>query len=134
MKRLLAFILLLSSLSAWCFFPTLGAFAMISIDSNMNHDMWDDMVIPCHWNNDSVSINGCCESPFLNSITYTGSSYIPTPDDFDDKDLKVLCVLYERLLINNIHRLNSPPSIYEYKYITHKNIYISLVGIIKNNA
>jgi hypothetical protein len=46
----------------------------------------------------------------------------------------VLVALHEKMLQNNIHRLNSPPELIEDIEIAIKDSYTSLVGIIKNNA
>jgi len=78
MKKLFTFILLLSALSVGCLFPTLGTFAMSSMDSSgmhqsMDHDMSGDMAMPCQSKDDSASMHECCESPFLDSIAYNGN-------------------------------------------------------------
>ena len=146
MKKLLTFILLLSALSVGCLFPTLGTFAMNSMDSGMHQSMGNDMLggmdMPCCWEddpieNDSASMHECCESPFLDSIAYNGNSTLADPDEADDSDnadWKVLCALHESLINNNIHKLNSPPRYAELLYDAPNNTYIRLVGIIKNNS
>ena len=141
MKKLLTFILLLSALSVGCLFPTLGTFAMNSMDSgmhqSMDHDMSGDMTMPCQSKDDSASMHECCESPFLDSIAYNGNSTLSDPDEADDSDnadWKILCALHESLINNNIHKLNSPPRYAELLYDAPNNTYIRLVGIIKNNS
>lgn len=141
MKKLLTFILLLSALSVGCLFPTLGTFAMSSMDSgmhqNMDHDMSGDMMMPCHSKNDSASMHECCESPFLDSIAYSGNSTLSDPDETDDSndtDPKILSALHESLISNNIHKLNSPPRYAELLYDAPNNTYIDLVGIVRNNS
>ena len=141
MKKLITFILLLSALSVGCLFPTLGTFAMSSMDSgmhqNMNHDMSGDMMMHHSSWDDSEDMHECCESPFLDSIAYSGNSSVSDPDEadgFDNADWKVLCALHESLISNNIHKLNSPPRYTELLFDTPNNTYIRLVGIIKNNS
>lgn len=141
MKKILTFILLLSALSVGCFFPTLGTFAMNSMDSgmhqNMNHDMWGDTMMPCQSEDDSASMHECCESPFIDSIAYSGNSSLSDPDEVDDSkdsDWKILSALHESLINNNIAKLNSPPRYTELLYDAPSNTYVNLVGIIKNNS
>ena len=141
MKKLLALILLFSALSVGCLFPTLGTFAMSSIDSKMSQSMSkpmsDDMVMPCHQKDNSVNMHECCESPFIDSIAYNSNSTISDPDeasDSHDVDWKILCALHESLISNNTHKLNSPPKYWELFYDSPSNTYINLVGIIKNNS
>ena len=141
MKKLLTFILLLSALSVGCLFPTLGTFAMSSMDSemhqDMNHDMSGDMAMPCHGKDNSVNMHECCESPFIDSLANSSNSTPSDPDEVDDSndsDWKILSALHESLIHNNIAKLNSPPKHAELFYNAPSNTYVNLVGIIKNNS
>jgi len=70
-------------------------------------------MMPCHSKNDSANMHECCESPFIDSIAYSGNSSLSDPDESnnsDATDLKVLSVLHESLISNSLHRLNSPPT------------------------
>lgn len=136
MKKLLALILLLSALSVGCLFPTLGAFAMSSMNSGisqeMNHDMWGEMMMPCDTGNDSPSMHECCESPLVETVTPSNKISVSQGDT--DNDSAVLYAIHESLISNSNDRLNSPPKYRLLFHVSLKNTYISLVGIIKNNA
>ena len=103
----------------------------------MNHDMWGEMMMPCDTGDDSPSMHECCESPFIDSISHIGNSYLSDPDEKDDSndsDGKILWALHESLVSNNIQKLNSPPKRWLVFNDSLKNTYISLTGIVKNNS
>jgi len=111
MKKLFAFILVLTSLSVGCLFPNIGAFAMSNVDSSMhegmNHDMQSDIWMHSVPEDDWENIHECCESPFIDT---------------------------ESLVSNNIQKLNSPPKRWLLFNDSLKNTYVSLTGIVKNNS
>ena len=135
MKKLFAFILLLASLSVGCLIPTMGAFAMSSVDSamqhqGMDHDMSWHMWMDTSSEDDSGNMHECCEAP-MDWLT----PVVVSQDDWDlqDDDSQVLYANYESLFNNSIDRLNSPPIPQISLNHNLKNAYTSLVGIIKNN-
>ena len=135
MKKLFAFILLLTALSVGCIFPTLSTFAMSSVDSSVHEGMEHDM----SWHewmghsseNDSENMHKCCESPFIDSLNPTALSQ----DDFDiqNDNAEIDYALLKSVLENNSDRLNSPPDHVPKSLYIVKNDYASLTGIIKNN-
>jgi hypothetical protein len=137
MKKLFAFILVLTSLSVGCIFPSLGAFAMNNVDSSMheemNHDMQSDIWMHGAAKDDWEDIHECCVSPFIDTIT-PSSNLTLSQSDVDIDDAAVLYAMYESLLSNNSDRLNSPPKRWLLFNDSLKNTYVSLVGIVKNNS
>jgi hypothetical protein len=136
MKRLLAFILLLSALFTWCFFPILGAFAIKNVDSSIHQSMGHDMswMTQTHNNteNNSDNILECCKSSDLESITRSWNTSV-SYKDIDD-EWKGIFLLHENQFHTIIIKLHSPPKFRESIYVYHRNIYVSLIGIIKNNS
>lgn len=58
---------------------------------NMDHDMSDEVMMPCcseddSTKDDSASMHECCESPFLDSIAHSGKPTVFDPDEADDSD------------------------------------------------
>ena len=141
MKKILTFILLLSALSVGCFFPTVGAFAMSNMNSDvnheMNHEMWCANMLSCDSIDEVPSMHECCESPFIDSIVYNRSSSHSDQDESegsDTHDLNILSALHKKLTTNSLHRLNSPPIYWAMFFAYPSNTYTGLVGIIRNNS
>lgn len=85
------------------------------------------------WENDSNEMQ-CCNSPFTESLVRAGSVTSWSDDTDIDDDIEIWYMSHKSIFQNTVDRLNAPPNIAVGTYIIHKNIYISLVGIIKNNA
>ena len=142
MKKIFAFILALASLSVACVFPTIGTFAMVHADTSMDHsshvthgDMESHMWMAMDWEEKSEDMHECCGSPFTDSFSRSNAWTSSWEDaDLDNDNEEVWVALQEKLLQNNVHRLNSPPELLDDIEITIKDSYTSLVGIIKNNA
>jgi len=138
MKKLFAFILVLTSLSVGCLFPNIGAFAMSNVDSSMhegmNHDMQSDIWMHSVPEDDWENIHECCESPFIDTITPSSNLTLSQSDVDTDDDTTVLYAINENLLNNSSDRLNSPPKRWLLLNDSLKNTYISLTGIVKNNS
>lgn len=141
MKKLLSFILLLSALFVGCIFPTLGAFAMSGMESeahqNMDHNMWDDMMMPCDSGDDSTHMHECCESPFIDSLAsrvHYYSSYWDNWGTWETSEVDVLYALHENITAYSLDKLHSPPWNWCLPYDSQGNIYMELIGIIKNNS
>ena len=136
MKKLTAYILVLASLSVGCLLPTIGAFAMSSGDTStvesMSHDMHGNMWMHSMPEDDTEDIHECCESPLVDMVIPVSSTSISQIDIDDDSN--ILYAMYESLIHNSNHRLNSPPQSY-YIFQNHlKSSYTSLIGIVKNNS